>query len=297
MNTGISTSGRAIDRELDWACNAGPVRTIVIPPCPELLTRLQAVMASDDPDWQAVCNIASADVAMAASLVRAANSPLYARRSAVHSVEQALAMLGLSQCAALLTQFLSARALPVNHPALEHFWESSARRALATGYIARQLYGTPPDLAHTFGLFCDVGIPLLLQSMPGYAGTLAEARARRDRSFTATEQAAHRTDHAIVGALVARTWRLAPPLKIALRLHHEPQALRDGQIDEGVRKLMAAGFVADYLTRSFESTPDSVEWQLHGPMVLGFLQVNEHELLHWQDVLHECFDSSTTLSS
>ena len=30
---------RHIDQELDWARTEGPVRTIVIPPCPELLTR------------------------------------------------------------------------------------------------------------------------------------------------------------------------------------------------------------------------------------------------------------------
>jgi HD-like signal output (HDOD) protein len=286
-----------IDRELDWARNEGPVRTIIIPPCPELLTRLQAAMATDDPDWQTVCDIASADVAMAASLVRAANSPLYARRSAAQSVEQAMALLGLRQCAALLTQFLSVRALRVNHPALERFWENSTRRAFAMGYIARQLYGTPPDLAHTFGLFCDVGIPLLLQGLPGYAGTLAEARARRDRSFTQTEQAAHRTDHSIVGALVARTWRLAPELKVALRLHHDAEALHDQRIDEGIRTLLAVCVVADHLVQSHEGTPDHAEWQQRGADCLARLQVNEHELLQWQDKLHDDFGRLGTVQT
>ncbi|MEY2689213.1 MAG: hypothetical protein RL375_3411 [Pseudomonadota bacterium] len=274
-----------IDSELDLARSEGPVRTIVIPPCPELLQRLQAAMQSDDPDWGEVHDIASADVAMAASLVRAANSPLYARSSTVQGVEQAMALLGLRQTAALLTQFLTARALPVKHPALENFWETSAQRAHAITFIARQLYGLSPDLAHAFGLFCDVGVPILLKSLPGYAGTLAEARARRDRPMTSTEQAAHRTDHAIVGALVARTWRLPPQLKLAIRLHHEAEVLVDRRIDETIRHLIAAGLAAEHIVGQLAGLPVSIEWTQRGSACLTHLQVDAAELLHWQDEL------------
>jgi HD-like signal output (HDOD) protein len=274
-----------IDTELDQARSEGPMRTIVIPPCPELLVRLQHEMKQADPDWQSVQEIASADVAMAASLVRAAGSPLYGRGSPVQGVEQAMSLLGLKQTAALLTQFLTARAISTKHPALLNFWETSAQRAQAMGFIARQLYDLPPDLAHAFGLFCDVGIPILLTGLPGYAGTLAEARARRDRGMTATEQAAHRTDHTIVGALVARTWRLAPALKPAIRLHHEPEALADESLPPQVRSLIAAGVVAEHLISQISGQPPSQEWLQRGNSCLNWLQVADDELLHWQDEL------------
>lgn len=277
---------RNIDRELDQALTAGPAGTITIPPCPDLLTRLQTVMQESDPDWDVVCQIASSDVAMAASLVRAANSPVYSRLSSVSSVSQALSVLGLRSASALLMQFLTVRALPVNHPALQNFWQGSSRRAMAMGYIARQLYGTPPDLAHTLGLFCDVGIPVLLQGLRGYAGTLAEAHARRDRSFTETEQANHRSDHTIVGALVARAWRLPEPLKLAIRLHHEAEAVADRQVDATVRTLMASCVVADHLVARHDGLSDSREWQERGEACMAHLQVNPDELTLWLDVLN-----------
>jgi HD-like signal output (HDOD) protein len=283
-------SRRDIDQELDQALRLGPAGTITIPPCPELLTRLQAVMREADPDWDAVCEIAGSDVAMAASLVRAANSPLYARNREVGSVDQAMSLLGLRQTSALLTQFLTLRALPMNHPALQDFWRTSGRRAVAMGYIARQLYGLPPDLAHTFGLFCDVGIPVLLQGLRGYSGTLVEARARRDRTFTATEQANHRTDHTIVGALVARAWRLPEPLKAALRLHHEAEALTDSGIDVTVRHLIAACVVADHLVARHDGISDEPDWQERGAASLSHLQVGEDELVHWSDALVPSLD-------
>ncbi len=38
-----------IDQELEQARAQGPVRDIVIPPCPELLTELQGAMRQGDP--------------------------------------------------------------------------------------------------------------------------------------------------------------------------------------------------------------------------------------------------------
>ena len=282
-----------IDQELDWARTEGPVRTIVIPPCPELLTRLQAVMQSPDPDWDEVLDIANADVAMAGALVRMANSPIYARNAVTHSVDQAMSLLGLRQSAALLMQFLTVRALPTHHPALEHFWDNSTRRALAMGYIARQLYGMPPDLAHTFGLFCDVGMPVLLQGLRGYGGTLMEARARKDRSIVQTEQAAHHTDHAIVGALVARTWRLPDALKVGIRLHHDPDALSDSHVDAGVRDLIAACVIAEHLLGRSEGLDAEQDWLQRGPLCMKHLQLNEHELMLWSDALQESLAAVT----
>ena len=69
-----------INRELDHARDAGPIKDIVIPPCPELLAQLQTELNQNDPDPQVVAHIAGSDVAMAAALIRIANSSLYARR-------------------------------------------------------------------------------------------------------------------------------------------------------------------------------------------------------------------------
>lgn len=65
------------------------------------------------------------------------------------SVNEALGLLGLRMSEKLLTAFLTRNAIRVSSPLLEHFWDTSTRRALAMAYIARQLYGVSPDLAYT----------------------------------------------------------------------------------------------------------------------------------------------------
>ncbi len=280
-----------IDRELDQARVEGPVRDIVIPPCPELLTALQLEMRQSDPDPTEVTRIAASDVAMAAALLRLANSSLYSRARPAHTVAEAVSLLGLGQTAAILTGFLARSSIPANSPLLEHFWETSTRRSLAMAFIARQLHGVDAEVAQTCGLFMHVGLPILLQGLRGYAGTLAEALARQDRSFTDTENAAHRTDHAVVGAIVARTWYLPPVIAFAIRLHHDFHVLRVSSIPAGVRTLVALAAVAEHLVADFEGVQIQREWAQHGPACLAYLQIGEPEVDLWVDTLHPVFES------
>jgi HD-like signal output (HDOD) protein len=285
-----------IDRELDLARTQGPVRDIIIPPCPELLAALQVEVRQGDPDPAHIAAIAGSDVAMAAALLRTANSPLYSRSRPAATVSEAVSMLGVGPAVTLLTGFLTRRAIRIQSSLIEHFWETSTRRAIAMGFIARQLYSVDPDIAHMCGLFCHVGIPVMLQGVKGYSGTLAEALARQDRSFTETENAAHRTDHAVVGAIVAKTWRLPPVIVFAVRLHHDFAVLRDGKVSAEVRTLVAIALVAEHLVATFEEVEEQKEWVQHGRDCLAFLNITELEVDSWLDTLHPQFESVAATS-
>ena len=280
-----------INRELDVARDRGPLRDIIIPPCPELLVELQLEVSQGDPDPGVIARIAGSDVAMAASLIRISNSSFYARSQPVRTVAESVVMLGVRPTVSVLTGFLARNAVCVNSPLLAHFWESSTRRSLAMAYIARQLYDVDADVAQTCGLFCHVGIPVMLQGLKGYSGTLAEAMARQDRTFTQTENAAHRTDHAVVGALVAKTWRLPAVISIAVRLHHDFTALRDDAISMEVRNLVAIAAIAEHLVGKHEGVQEQREWERHGDESLAFLQVGAAEVDAWVDALYPAFES------
>lgn len=276
---------------LDLARRSGPVRDIVIPPCPELLVQLQDATAAGEPDMEAVARIASADVAMSAALLRQANSPLFGLQQPVVTVGQALNVLGMKPAVKLLSGFLTRHALQVHSPLLAHFWETSTRRAIACEHIGQQLYGMDPGLSYTFGLFCHVGMPVMMAGVKGYGGTLTEAMARMDRSFTQTENANHRTDHAVVGAIVARTWRLPLEVAIAIRLHHDFTCLKDSALGDTERRLVAMGLIADHLVHQHEQAPPLREWLQHGPVCLAFLEVSDDEVNHWIDELHPAFEA------
>ena len=279
-----------IEREIDAARRSGPLTQILVPPCPALLTRLQQAMAEPEPDLNEVARIANADVAMAATLIRNANGAWCALGPPVATAGQAMNRLGLRQTAAILGGFLARHAIPVNHPLLAGFWDRSTRRAQAMAWIAAQLPGLPDDLAYSYGLFCHVGLPVLLQSVRGYGGTLVEAQARKDRSFVETENANHRTDHAVVGALTARVWKLAPAVVAGIRLHHSLESLGSDDIEPEVHSLVAAGLVADTLLARLNAWAPEPEWARHGPAACRWLGVTEGDLEQWQESLPEAQD-------
>lgn len=276
--------------ELDRARASGPLQHIVIPPCPQLLTRLQKTMAVAEPDLNEVARIATSDVAMSAALLRAANSPLYASGQPSQTIGQAMNRLGLAQTATVMTGFLAMRTIKVTATALQRFWERSTKRAMAMSMLAAKMPGVSTDLAYTYGLFCHVGLPVMVQSVKGYQGTMVEAQARIDRSHVQTENANHRTDHAVVGALVARMWRLSPTVMAAIRLHHDLESLGERSAEPDVNTLIALGLLADYMMRRHEGLDLDIDWRQHGQAALAWLQASDDDLRLWEDELRESLD-------
>lgn len=274
-----ATTGTArVLRELDHARKSGANREIVIPPCPELLQQLRAALAGAEPDLGVVARIAGKDVAMAATLVRNANSARFAAGQPVATVGQAMTRLGLESTAAIMTGFLARHALPVRHAQLQGFWDRATLRSEALALVAHRLPGLSADLAYTFGLFCDVGMPVLAQCVRGYGGTLVEAAARIDRPLVGTENANHRTDHCVVGALVTRAWGFAPEVICAIRLHHDFHGLGGADVPAEVHTLTAAGLVAEQLMRRHLALPPDADWKAHGGACAQWLTLSEDDL-------------------
>lgn len=290
-----ASSGRTaqIRDDLDQSRRRGALQQIQIPPCPELLAQLQQAMSPPEPDLNQVARIASSDVAMAATLLRIANGPLFKPVGLPCStVGQAMTRIGLRESVAVMTGFLVQHAIPVNSPQLARFWERSTKRAVAMATLARELPGLSPDLAHSFGLFLHVGMPVLLQSVRGYGATIVEAGARIDRPYIATENANHRTDHAVVGALVVRVWNLPAPLMAAIRLHHDFAALGHADIEPEVHTLIAAGLIAEHLMRRHEGLPEDADWAAHHGAAMAWLHIGWDELAHWEEAVVAQFDAA-----
>lgn len=69
---------------------------------------------------------------------------------------------------------------------------------------------------------------------PDYRSTLRVANQSAATSFTEVEQAAHDTDHALIGALMARRWGLPKVVSDAIRLHHDDGLCRHPDVAEPV---------------------------------------------------------------
>ena len=262
------------------------IKSIRIPPRPSLLADMQAELASSDPSPETIGRIVARDVGMAGALLKLANSSLFGGRRA-KSIEQAILFLGINQVASLMTGLLARQAIPANSSALASFWDVSTKRSYAMMFLSRRLRIGAPDIAHTFGLFCDTGVPLLMERFPGYEATLLDAAAEPERAFTAIEDERHSTSHAAVGSLLARNWGLSSEVAWAILHHHDYPVLEDENTDDAVRSLVALSLLAERAIRRYQGHAGSVEWDKGGERARTYLSLDEDETAELLDELEE----------
>jgi len=262
------------------------IRSIRIPPRPSLLISMQQELDSPEPSQQAIARIISSDVAMSAALLKLANSSIYGRRT-VKSIDQALLFLGLNQVASLMTGLLARQAISPRHAALAGFWEVSSRRAQAMMVLSRRLHLGAPDVAHTFGLFCDTGIPLMMEKFPDYAETLDLAAASA-QPFARVEHARHLTNHAVIGSLLARNWGLPTDVSWSILHHHDYEVIADRATPESVRSLIAASVLSERAIQNYQGM-ESNEWDKGGELACAYFGLQESEASDLADELLEAF--------
>lgn len=267
-------------------------KSIKIPPCPALLSAFQAEMAKDDPDPKNIVAIVRRDVAMSATLLKSANSAYFNLRRKASSVEDALSLLGFRQCGAIMMGLIARKAIQAEGPMLTRFWDVSDKRAMAMGYLAKKLRVGSQEVAHTFGLFCDIGIPLLMDRFENYDTTLQQANDSTESRFTAVEDSIHNTNHATIGALLGRTWNLPQDVVLAIRMHHDYEVISDVLTPNSIKYLVALSVVVERIIQTYHHKNHHHEWEKGGPAALDALGINDHEMEDLCEELHAMFDAT-----
>ncbi len=265
------------------------IKSIRIPPRPSLLADMQQELASSDPSPEAIGKIIASDVGMSGALLKLANSSFYGGARKAKSIDQAIIFLGINQVATLMTGLLARQVIKTDNAALANFWDMSARRAQAMVLLSRRLRIGAPDVAHTFGLFCDTGVPLLMDRFPAYVRTYAEAAQDSERVFTALEDERHSTNHAAIGCLLARNWGLTSDVSWAILHHHDYAVINDGATDDAVRSLVALSLLAEMAIQKYQGLSHSVEWDKGGQIACDHLGLSEEETTDLLDELIESF--------
>jgi HD-like signal output (HDOD) protein len=288
----VALTVREAERHLSDPGADALVRELGIPPRPQMIAALSQEMARPEPDLQRIVRIVATDVALTAAVLRVTNSPAYGLSRRVETLGQALSLLGLKQIGVMVTSIVMRKVLRTDGPQLTRFWDVSSKRAWAMATLAHGLRGVDSDIAQTFGLFCDVGIPLLMWRFPDYAGTLQSCNTEPVRSFTEVEQGAHRTDHALIGALMARSWGVSPTVCLAIRMHHDYAIFEDTKTPEPIARMVAMALLAERAIQEFAGMNSSTEWAKGGDAAMRSLVLAGRDVDEWVERLVDGFSES-----
>jgi len=232
------------------------------PPCPAVLLAVDAELKKEIPDQREIARHISTDVALSGCLMQVANSPAFSTGRPLNSITQALQVLGTQQVFNLLvTQLLKVALSGAPDVPLDRFWDSSAQTARLAAELARRLRSVRPDVAYTFGLFHDCGIPLLMKRFPQARAALAEANVADEQSFTEVEERHLGTNHAVVGYFLARRWHLPSFVAEGILHHHDYRLLAEsGRVSDDVKRLISIVVLAEHIIRLQAGDHGEQEW-------------------------------------
>ena len=264
-----------------------------IPPCPAILARFNEEFHAPLPDLRTLGALIGTDVGLSATILKTVNSPFYGLVKKATSVEQALSILGLRAGANMISGLLLRRAFPAGSgPALERFWDGTMRIAGLAAEIAGRLKGLDRDSAHTYALFRDCGMLVMLRKFPQYTEIMEQGATIRGGQLTRIEDVTFKFNHARVAAALARSWSLPAPLCGAILHHHEFALMAKSSIQSQAadRKLVAFGLLAEQITALHANQGLCPDWIEGERFVLVTLDVEPDEIVRLTEELRAIGD-------
>ncbi|MGD0498871.1 MAG: HDOD domain-containing protein [Bryobacteraceae bacterium] len=196
-----------------------------LPQFPAIATKVLRALSHDDSGAREIADFICADEALASGLLRTVNSPLYALRSEVTSIRQAIMVLGFEEVKRfLLTDSLRSYFQPaVRLDLLRGVWRHSLACALACEELsaACSLSWSGADPAYTAGLLHDIGRLGLLMACPREYAELLSGQAP-GAGILEREREALGIDHCEAGRWLVERWGLPEAAQTAAAEHHKP---------------------------------------------------------------------------
>lgn len=200
-----------------------------IPPLPNAAMRVATLAQDANVSTRAIADAIGCDPALAARILRVANSPLYAPLRRITSLPMAVGALGHRVIYQIVIASIASEAFrrKERSPLEKVLWEHSVAVALMAREISSALGMRGSEEAFLCGLLHDIGKLLLIRHDALLYLQLVETDDGKD--LLTREEEIYGYTHAQIGALVARHWEL--PEEIAYAIYHHQ---RPGHVDQSI---------------------------------------------------------------
>jgi HD-like signal output (HDOD) protein len=192
-------------------------------------TALRIARMVEDPNSSAsdIGREISNDAALAARILRIANSPAFGQYGKIADISRAITVLGVRQVRDLcvgLTAIRTFEGISNDLVTMESFWRHSLLCAVAAGHIASRRRGSRGGSPFVAGLLHDIGQLVLFNRVPELAqkALLMTIDEGDDVGLYLFEREVMGFDHQAVGQALAQRWGLPSMLQECIAFHHEP---------------------------------------------------------------------------
>ena len=253
-----------------------------IPTLPVSVLRVMQMIEDPFCSSSDLAKVIQADPAMAAKVLKLANSSYYGFRQKIGNIPQAVTLLGF---ATLKNTLLAAAVFDMFRVAgtgfdLPALWTHSVTAATAAKLLAKRAQYPHSEKAFTAALMHDVGKIILARFIPqGLSEIVAVVQAENMAMYDA-ENKVLGLSHPALGAWVLGRWGLPSPIVEAVEFHHHPTRAQNGFDLAGIVYL--ANILAHRSGIGYGG--DGMEREMD-PVVLKFYNLNETAMGDMQDSL------------
>lgn len=224
-----------------------------LPTLPGVVTKLGSLSENDKASVQQMAHVVSSDQVLSARVLRLVNSPSYGFFR-VSTISNAMILLGVNVVKCLA---LSSSIFEIMEKNTVGLWEHSLGCGVAANIIARRLRLPECEEISTAALLHDIGKVIIKIKFEDDYGQILAYMLEKDISLREAERAFLETDHAEVGAWLAKSWYLPEKLIEPVACHHNVELSDAHQVKTAVVHLAdilikATGFGSsgdDYVSR------------------------------------------------
>ncbi|MGJ8692428.1 MAG: HDOD domain-containing protein [Thalassotalea sp.] len=256
-----------------------------IPARPELLLKLQELMADNEPSLTDIANAITKDVAMSATIIKTINSPLYGLARTISDIKKSVNYIGLQGIYSLVTSILLKREFSKgNEQVFDKFWHDAANIANAMVFIGKHIRAqSSAEKLFSIGLFHDCGIPVLTLKYDNYADVLTLAEKTPSKTLPEIEERIYQVNHATIGYYVASSWRLPKDICQLILSHHDRSFLT--RIDNSViQSEFAILKMAENIIHQIKYFTDHPDWPPLFESIFTVLNIDEDE---YKDIVED----------
>lgn len=255
------------------------LKEIGIPPCPTIVIELVREIGTANPDYKRITDLISSDPGLGAAVLKTVNSPFYGLNRKATSVQQGCVYLGLRTTSLLISGLLLKRAFPEgDSEKIKEFWRATFTTAATAAALAPILRGVDRHDAHTYALFRDCGLAVMLAHETNGDATPPPPAKRAPKADGMIGEFA--INHAWIGHVLAQSWYLPDTISHAILHHHDALAISEGKIklDTPTTRLIALGVLAEQLNALQARRTSCADWQAGKVLVESCFGVKEASL-------------------
>ena len=170
-------------------------------------------------------NIVSEDSALAAKVLMIANSALFNFPSKIDTISKAITIIGHKQLSEIILScsiVAMFKDIPQNVIDMDMFWRHSIAVATASRILASYRHEQNIERFFTAGLLHDIGKLIIFVETPKYAVEVITKCAETNELMHKVEKEVLGFDHAKLGAMLLKKWKLPEDVVATVYYHHMP---------------------------------------------------------------------------